>query len=77
MGNVAGFYLNLYENRDMYSPTHKHIGSNQLVISLDDVRSLMIRKENIVYKNGEQPHSVPKTSNHIEQRISIANLYFA
>ena len=82
MGNVAGFYLNLYENEDMYTPTHKHVGSNQLVISLGATRSLLIGKQNIVCENGdliifgEQPHSVPKTNTHVGQRISIATFCF-
>jgi hypothetical protein len=82
MGNVAGFYLNLYENGDMYTPTHKHVGSNQLIISLGATRSLLIGKQNIVCENGdviifgEQPHSVPKTTSHVGQRISIATFCF-
>lgn len=78
VGNVVGFYLNLYENGEMYTPNHKHIGTNQLVLSLGTSRILKIENKSITLNSGdiiifgEQLHGVPRTKTHCGQRISIA-----
>ena len=81
LGNVAGFYLNLYENGEMYTPTHKH-ESNQIIISLGVSRTLIINSKKYLCQNGDilifgnQKHGVPKEIGLKGIRISIASFCF-
>jgi len=45
-GNLLGFYVNYYETGEMWTPNHKHKGTNQLVISLGNRRTLNICTRN-------------------------------
>lgn len=71
------FYLNYYEDGNMYSPNHSHKDSHQLIISLGEERILKINKTEYSMKNGDAVifgsaiHGVPK-SNTMHGRISIA-----
>lgn len=74
---LLGIYLNLYENGEMYTPTHSHKDTEQLIISLGETRTLKINSRNYNLSNGDvilfgsQPHSVPKSDTE-KSRISIA-----
>lgn len=74
---IRGIYLNYYEDGNMYTPSHTHPGSHQLVISLGGKRTLTLGKKNIEMENGDAiifgstTHGVPKEKN-TEPRISIA-----
>ena len=76
---ILGIYLNLYENGDMYTPSHKHPNTYQLVISLGGTRTLTVGKKEYKMENGDaiifgsSTHSVPKENNVVQPRISIAS----
>ena len=78
IGHVVGFYLNLYENGDMWTPNHVHRGTNQLVLSLGGTRSLKVGDRKYTLENGdcimfgEHLHGIPKTKKKCAPRISIA-----
>jgi hypothetical protein len=78
IGNILGFYINLYENGDMYTPNHRHHNTNQLILSLGSTRILNIEGQSIECNNGDiiifgdQLHGVPKTKKNTGIRISIA-----
>lgn len=61
----------------MYTPTHSHKDTDQLVISLGQTRILKINSKSYSLENGDailfgsSPHSVPK-DNSVNMRISIA-----
>lgn len=75
---MLGIYLNYYQNGEMYTPSHKHPGTHQLVISLGTTRTLKVGSKNYRMKNGDailfdsQLHSVPKEPTVVDGRISIA-----
>lgn len=75
--DILGVYLNYYENGRMYTPTHSHPGSDQLVISLGCSRILKVGKKEYTMENGDaiifgsSSHSVPKSDTSYG-RISIA-----
>jgi hypothetical protein len=75
---ILGFYLNYYRNKDEFTPTHNHKGTNQMVLSLGGTRTLMINKKayslndgDVIYF-GSQNHGVPKEIEETLPRISIA-----
>ena len=75
---MLGIYLNYYQNGEMYTPSHKHPGTHQLIISLGTTRTLKVGSKSYPMKNGDsilfdsQLHSVPKESSVVDGRISIA-----
>lgn len=74
---ILGLYLNYYQNGEMYTPSHSHKGTDQLVISLGESRVLTVGKKNYTMNNGDaiifgsSTHSVPKSDTK-KGRISIA-----
>lgn len=74
---IHGIYLNYYQDGEMWTPNHSHIGSHQLVISLGGTRTLVVGKKEYKMKNGDAVifgsaiHGVPKEETK-EARISIA-----
>jgi hypothetical protein len=76
--NILGFYLNLYENGEMYTPTHSHKGTEQLVISLGETRVFTINSKEYKMESGDcilfgsQLHGIPKSKIPCGPRISIA-----
>lgn len=75
---VLGVYVNLYENGEMWTPSHSHPGQHQLVFSFGATRSLVVGKttyrlepgEVIIFGSGA--HSVPKEPDVKTPRISVA-----
>lgn len=74
----CGIYLNYYEDGNMYTPSHSHPGSHQIVISLGAERPLQVAKNTYTMKNGSAiifgsaTHGVPKFPAAGGGRISIA-----
>jgi hypothetical protein len=74
---ILGFYVNYYENGEMWTPNHSHPGTHQLVISLGQTRTLTLGKKSYEMNNGSaiifgsSTHGVPKDDS-VEGRISIA-----
>lgn len=75
---VLGYYLNYYENGEMWTPNHSHKSTHQLVISLGGPRILTVGKKEYLMESGDSIlfgssiHGVPKDSERNEGRISIA-----
>lgn len=63
---VAGIYLNYYRTGVDYTPTHRHDGTTQMIISLGGDRTLRINNREIPQQNGDvtvfgsSPHGVPR-----------------
>lgn len=80
---INGIYLNYYENETMFTPSHSHKGTHQLVISLGDSRILTVAKKEYDMINGSAIifgsaiHSVPRTNMPKNGRISIATFMTA
>jgi hypothetical protein len=83
--NILGTYLNYYENGNNYTPNHKHIGQHQMILSLGETRTLIIKdtessnnftkyklNNGDVIFFGSQLHGVPKEPKISKGRISIA-----
>jgi len=76
--NIVGCYLNYYENEKHYTPSHKHLKTIQIIISLGATRTLLINNKKYNSNNGdvfifnEQIHGVPVEKNKNNSRISIA-----
>lgn len=74
---VLGYYLNYYENGEMWTPNHSHRNTHQLVISLGETRKLVINKKEYIMETGDailfgsSVHGVPKDDT-TNGRISIA-----
>jgi len=75
--SILGLYLNYYEDGNMYTPSHRHRGTNQLVLSLGGTRNLMVEGKSypqhagdMIYF-GDQLHGVPKQRG-AGARISVA-----
>jgi hypothetical protein len=74
---VYGVYINFYRDGNMYTPSHSHKGTHQLVISLGATRTLNIAKKAISMETGDavlfgsSVHGVPKEPCN-GGRISIA-----
>lgn len=75
---LAGIYINYYENGNMYTPNHSHKGTHQLIISLGATRTLTIAKKSLQMSHGDcalfgsSVHGVPKEPAMKSGRISIA-----
>lgn len=75
---VDHIYLNYYETNEMWTPSHTHKGTHQLIISLGDSRTLTINKTNYFMENGDvvifgsAAHGIPKQETPSKGRISIA-----
>jgi len=75
--DMRGYYLNNYVNGSMYTPTHYHKNSIQLIISLGETRTLKLGKKEYKLKSGDiiifgsSSHGIIKSDTD-KQRISIA-----
>ncbi len=75
---LCGTYLNYYKNGEMWTPNHSHPKMHQLVISLGDIRTLIVGKKEYKMANGSaimfgsSVHGVPKDLTRGQGRISIA-----
>lgn len=75
---IYGVYLNFYLDGDMYTPSHKHPDTWQMVISLGATRTFTLGSKKIASENGDillfgpMMHGIPKDSSVKEGRISIA-----
>lgn len=75
--DLLGIYLNYYENGEMWTPNHTHRGTQQLVISLGNPRTLILGPNRYTLSNGDvilfgsSIHGVPKEDVNTG-RISIA-----
>jgi hypothetical protein len=75
---VYNYYLNYYENGEMYCPSHSHKGTKQLVISLGATRTLQVGTTHYEMSNGDvitfgaSSHGIKKDSTVMNGRISIA-----
>lgn len=75
---ILGVYINYYKNGEMYTPSHTHPGTVQLIISLGATRTLKIGKTDYKMENGDlaffgsSSHGVPKEPDVKKGRISIA-----
>lgn len=75
--DVNFYYLNYYEDGNMWTPNHSHKGTHQLVISLGETRTLEVAKKSYKMENGDAVifgsaiHGVPK-DNSKNGRITIA-----
>ena len=62
----------------METPSHKHDGQTQIILSLGTTRTLIINSKKYDSNNGDififgsQIHSIPKEHNITDGRISIA-----
>lgn len=76
--DLEGVYLNWYKTGDDYTPSHSHLKSRQIIISLGATRTLKVNKKNYPLENGDiilfgtAAHGVPKEPEVEEGRISIA-----
>lgn len=77
VSDIKGIYLNYYRNGNDFTPSHRHAGTTQLIISLGATRELIVGKTTYPLNNGDvivfggSAHSVPP-SNIAEGRISVA-----
>jgi hypothetical protein len=75
---VWGLYLNYYVNGQMFTPSHSHTGTKQIVLSLGATRTLVVGKKSYAMENGDailfggSIHSVPQEPQVETGRISIA-----
>ena len=75
---IDGIYLNFYENGEMYTPSHRHPDTHQLIISLGATRTLKVGNKDYKMDNGScilfgsSAHGVRKEPKVTDGRISIA-----
>lgn len=75
---ILGLYANYYEDGNMFTPSHSHKDTHQLVLSLGATRTLKVGSKEWLLETGDavlfgsSPHSVPKEPHVKEGRISIA-----
>ena len=75
---ILNYYLNYYEDGNMWTPNHSHRGTHQMVLSLGATRTLTVGKKEFQMSSGSailfggSIHGVPKNKAVKEGRISIA-----
>lgn len=71
-------YLNYYQNGEMYTPSHSHQGTHQMVVSFGATRTLKVSSKEYKMTNGSailfgsSAHGVPREPSVLEGRISFA-----
>lgn len=77
INSIYGIYVNYYKNGIMWTPSHSHPNSKQLIISLGTTRTLKVGTRNYEMNNGDaiifgsSQHQVPPSDSE-KGRISIA-----